>query len=55
MKKTSFSIFLGPEGGLTEKELDELKQAQVTFFKLTPTILRARQAAILSVGFLRSL
>jgi len=55
IQKQSYGIFLGPEGGLTEKELNELKQAQVTFFKLTPTILRARQAAILSVGILRAL
>jgi 16S rRNA (uracil1498-N3)-methyltransferase len=54
-KSEDLGIFLGPEGGLTEKELSELKQAQATFFKLTPTILRARQAAILSVGFLRSI
>lgn len=50
----SCALFLGPEGGLTEKERNDLKAAQATFFKLTPTILRARQAAVLSVGFLRS-
>ena len=51
----SIGIFLGPEAGLTQKELDELKNSEAFFFKLTPTILRAQQAASLSVAFLRSL
>ncbi|MCF7900072.1 RsmE family RNA methyltransferase [Candidatus Babeliales bacterium] len=51
----SCALFLGPEGGLTEKERNDLQVTNAIFFKLTPTILRARQAAVLSIGFLRSL
>ena len=47
-------LLVGPEGDLTATEKALIKQ-RATFFKLTPTILRAQTAAVLSVGMLRSL
>lgn len=55
VKKEDVAVIVGPEGGLTDKELSQLKRQNIEFYRLTSTILRARQAAILFVGFLRSI
>jgi 16S rRNA (uracil1498-N3)-methyltransferase len=49
------AVLVGPEGDLTESEKELVKTAGAEFFKLTPTVLRAQQAAVLSVGVLRTL
>lgn len=51
----SFVLALGPEGDLTTQEKESLKKAGFVFTALTPTILRACQAAALAVGIIRSL
>jgi len=50
-----FTLMIGPEGDLTPAEKATLKQLEFTFCALTPTILRAQQAAVLSAGMIRSL
>ena len=45
---------VGPEGDLTQEEKDYLKQQGFVFCRLTPTVLRARQAVALGLGILRS-
>ena len=54
-KPTNLSLIIGPEGGLTMQEKDLLKEREVQFLRLTPTILRARQAVAVSMGIFRSL
>lgn len=51
----SFIVAIGPEGDLTTQEKELLKKAGFIFVSLTPTILRACQAAALSVAIIRSL
>lgn len=51
----SFILAIGPEGDLTMQEKELLKKADFMFTALTPTILRACQAASLTVGIIRSL
>lgn len=51
----SFALAIGPEGDLTTYEKELLKKAGFTFTALTPTILRACQAASLAVAIIRSL
>jgi 16S rRNA (uracil1498-N3)-methyltransferase len=50
----SLVLFIGPEGDLTIQE-KKLIVDKMTFCALTPTILRASQAAALSVGIIRSI
>ncbi len=50
----SCGIIVGPEGDLLEEEKQFLRAQNVQFYRLTPTILRAQQAAILSVGMMRA-
>lgn len=47
-------LLVGPEGDLTLEEKKNLKESNVKFCKLTPTVLRARQAVALAVGMFRS-
>lgn len=47
------AVLVGPEGDLTEDEKELLKKQGVQFFKLTPTILRAQMAAVVSVAMIR--
>lgn len=54
-KPTIVSLMIGPEADLTTAEKDQLKQANVAFCALTPTILRACQAAALSSAIFRSI
>lgn len=49
------SVLIGPEGDLTESEKEQLKKYNPQFFKLTPTILRAQLAAVVSVAIIRSI
>ena len=48
-------VSVGPEADFTEQERFELKQQQFILTRLTPTVLRARQAVTVGVGALRSL
>jgi len=50
----SISLLIGPEGDLTQQEKEQVAQMGILTCKLTPTILRAKQAAILGAGIIRS-
>ncbi len=54
-KQTHFTLMIGPEGDLTSEEKSKLKEWGFTFCALTPTILRAQQAAVVAAGIIRSL
>lgn len=54
-KPDTISLMIGPEGDLTPTEKKQLQQAGITFCALTPTILRACQAAALSSAIFRSI
>lgn len=51
----SYIILVGPEGDLSPQEKKTLSQRECTLLSLTPTILRAQDAIVLSCGMLRSL
>jgi len=51
----NITLLIGPEGDLTTEEKNLLKNHNFTFCTLTPTVLRATQAASLGAGFIRSL
>ncbi|MEX0939837.1 MAG: RsmE family RNA methyltransferase [Candidatus Babeliales bacterium] len=53
-KNFSIGLMIGPEGDLTDNEKEQLQEKRVVFCTLTPTILRAQQAAALSLGIFRS-
>jgi len=53
-KNKNLVLFIGPEGDLTDIEKMLLKQNKFIFCSLTPTILRAVQAAAVSVGVFRT-
>jgi 16S rRNA (uracil1498-N3)-methyltransferase len=48
-------LLIGPEGDLTGEEKKKVRVADFTFCALTPTVVRAVQAATLGAGFIRSL
>lgn len=50
---TSIVLMIGPEGDLTEQEKIILRNQQVRFCALTPTVLRAEQAAAVGLGIVR--
>lgn len=54
-KIQKLSILCGPEGGLTERELEVVKTLGFESYALTPTILRTQEAITVGVGALRSL
>lgn len=54
IKSNHIFVLIGPEAGLTTDELEIVRAKNAIFTALTPTILRAQQAAFLSVGVLRS-
>lgn len=54
-KNSSLTLIVGPEGDLTEQEKQLLKDYDVLFSKLTPTVLRAELAAAIGLGIFRSL
>lgn len=49
-----FSCLVGPEGDLTEHEKRKLKERNVHFCALTPSVLRAEIAVMVAMGMLRS-
>ena len=51
---TTFFLLVGPEGDLTHEEKTMVKQHNFMFTVLTPTILRAQQAAFLASGCMRA-
>lgn len=51
---SAITVLIGPEGDLTEQEKQMLIQHGVVFCALTPTVLRACQAAGFVVGFIRT-
>jgi 16S rRNA (uracil1498-N3)-methyltransferase len=54
-KPNRLSLMIGPEGDLSPAEKQQLQEAGVTLCALTPTILRACQAAALSSAIFRSI
>lgn len=54
LKLKKITLMSGPEGDLTAQEKAFLHEKNVIFMALTPTILRAEQAAALSLGIIRS-
>lgn len=53
-KKYEFICLIGPEGDMTSQEKESLKDAGFVFCALTPTILRAEDAVLVSMGILRA-
>jgi len=51
----AIAITLGPEGGFTEQEETLLRACGYDAYKLTPTVLRSREAICVAVGIVRSL
>lgn len=47
-------ITIGPEAGYTPEEKDLLKRSGFSSYKLTPTILRSREAVCVGLGIVRS-
>lgn len=50
----TITLIIGPEGDLTSAEKEVLHTSGTQFCSLTPTIVRAQQAAALSIGIIRS-
>jgi RsmE family RNA methyltransferase len=46
---------VGPEGDLTHAEKEFLKEKNVVFCRLTPTVIRSKDALMIGLGVLRSL
>ena len=53
-KESAFVISVGPEGDLTKQERDLLIEKNCTFVRLTPSVLKAEEAASLLIGIVRS-
>ena len=53
-KTCDIVLLIGPEGDLHQKEKELVKKEGFLFCALTPTVIRAFQAAILGAGFIRS-
>ncbi len=53
-KFDGIEMLVGPEGGLTDKELSDAQRASFEPFRLTPTILKAEHAISILSGLLRS-
>ena len=51
----NIALTIGPEGGFTKDEKKSLHKAGFISFRLTPTILRSREAAALGIGIVRSI
>lgn len=54
-KPAEIIMIIGPEADLSENEKDLLRKKTVIFCKLTPTVLRARQAFAVGLGMMRSM
>ncbi|MGA9530952.1 MAG: RsmE family RNA methyltransferase, partial [Candidatus Babeliales bacterium] len=48
------TVMIGPEGDLTEKEKEMVRQAGALFCSLTPTVLRSHQALSVLLGALKA-
>jgi 16S rRNA (uracil1498-N3)-methyltransferase len=53
-KPSKIRFFIGPEGGFTEQECSAMREANVQFYQLTPTILRSQEAVCLAGGLISS-
>lgn len=53
-KPAVISCLIGPEGDLSQAEKELLRDKNIVFCALTPTILRAEQAVTVAMGLLRS-
>lgn len=51
-KKSSMAFVIGPEGGLSPKEIELLKQQKAQSVKLGPYMLRSETASILACSFI---
>lgn len=54
-KKAAVQIFIGPEGGFSQDEINLAKKAGIKLFTLGPRTLRTETAAIASLAFLQGL
>lgn len=54
LNTTHYFLLIGPEGDLTQQEKGIVHAAHFSSIKLTQTILRAQQAALLGAGIIRS-
>lgn len=54
LKTSPLAVILGPEAGFTDNEKTILLQNGFCFYKLTPTILRSRDAVTIGLGLIRS-
>ena len=48
----SLLLIVGPEGGITDEEVDELSTAGAVAVRLGPTVLRTSSAAAVALGAL---
>ncbi|MBI2638768.1 16S rRNA (uracil(1498)-N(3))-methyltransferase [Candidatus Peregrinibacteria bacterium] len=53
-KQTSVDVFIGPEGGFTESEIQQAEKNGVIICSLGPRILRTETAAIVATGIILS-
>jgi len=51
----ALQFFIGPEGGFTQAEYFLMQSAGVSFYQLTPTILRSQEAVCLAGGLISAL
>jgi 16S rRNA (uracil1498-N3)-methyltransferase len=54
-KPASYACLFGPEGDLTPLEKEQILNKGFTFYRLTPSILRAQQAISVALGLLRAI
>jgi len=54
-QKATIVALFGPEGGLSSDEIKTLTDSGFELLRLTPTILRSKEAATVGLGLLRSL
>lgn len=51
----SVSLLIGPEGGLSDLEIDLIKKHNTTFVNLGPRILRTETAALVAISIIQSI
>lgn len=52
--KNSIAVVVGPEGGISEKELEAFNSADFGLFRLGPSVLRTSTAGLAAISFLQS-